>query len=133
LLVGFKKKEETVISYYEIVSNWGYEIVDWATFGDWSGDYVYILRKGDSLGVSVFGYGSCSGCDALDGLEGLQNFDELVKSLSDSMLSQVRWYANAPAAINHYNGKGSGADWWEFDNEIREWIIETLRNVESTS
>jgi hypothetical protein len=120
LLVGFKKKEETVISYYEIVSNWGYEIVDWATFGD-------------CLGVSVFGYGSCSGCDALDGLEGLQNFDELVKSLSDSMLSQVRWYANAPAAINHYNGKGSGADWWEFDNEIREWIIETLRNVESTS
>lgn len=63
-------------SYSDLVSSAGTIIKEW-DIGSWSGDEVYLLKKGNKFGFVVVGYGSCSVCDALQGCASQEDVDEL--------------------------------------------------------
>ena len=51
--------------YSPILLSFDAEIVLAADDQDYQGDSYVLYRRGDSFGVLIFGWGSCSGCDAL--------------------------------------------------------------------
>lgn len=53
----------------------------------YQGDSRVLFRDGERWGVLLFGWGSCSGCDAL---QGCSSFDD-VEKLRDELVTSVRW------------------------------------------
>jgi hypothetical protein len=51
------------------------------------GDSRILYRNGDRYGILVFGWGSCSGCDALAGCGSLAEIDDLVEELA----AKIEW------------------------------------------
>lgn len=57
---------------------------------DWQGDYRILYwdkTRGDKYGILIFGYGSCSGCDAL---QGCKTFDDW-RELNTQLESSIQW------------------------------------------
>jgi hypothetical protein len=75
----------TSFSYRDLI-DFGSIVLE-ASDSDYQGDTLMLLQYGTEYGVLLFGWGSCSGCDALQGCE---SFEEVAK-LRNDLLSQVQW------------------------------------------
>lgn len=54
---------------------------------DYQGDSFYLLRnRSGEYGILIFGWGSCSGCDALQACSSLNDVENLRDSLWDSIV-----------------------------------------------
>lgn len=123
-------------SYDQIIKSFGHAIMDKETFGDYQGDYVYILKNKHTgeIGYIVIGYGSCSGCDRLQSAyddhwhnkdeECDCDWEELIH-LRDSIESGIHWEAPENRLI--------GNDWWLYDKELYEWLSKAYYNAKSIS
>lgn len=72
--------------YQPLLKSMGYEIVLQVDDQDYHGDSRLILRDGDRYGLLIFGWGSCSGCDALCACDSLKEVAELREELHDSII-----------------------------------------------
>ena len=54
----------------------------------WQGDSRILYDNDGTLGYLIFGWGSCSGCDALQACEDLDD----VQNLCDILQSRVKWF-----------------------------------------
>ncbi len=70
---------------------------------NYQGDTRVLLRDGRRWGILIFGWGSCSGCDAL---EACGSRAEVVE-LRDEMWGNVHWELDAAAMLAYVRGK----DW----------------------
>lgn len=128
--MSVKSKPDWIVDYpdYEqIVRSWGWTIAANKTFGMYQGDEVYVLRDGERCGLVVIGYGSCSGCDELDavapwGDDG--DWSEVI-ALSDRLRSEVHWEPSTDD-LRRWIDVNPENDWWQFDSEIRDWIVRAL-------
>lgn len=94
-------------SYREALEDRGLKVVAETAFGDYQGDLVFVLRGPDGRhGVTVVGYGSCSGCDARQACSTQEEFDGLV----DSVVRSIRWGAKEDLRA-HLMGENS-VSWW---------------------
>lgn len=75
-------------SYDELVDSFEVEVVFDEHDNDYQGDSYYLLKDGDKYGILVFGWGSCSGCDALEACYG--DLAEATR-LRDSLWESVDW------------------------------------------
>ena len=58
---------------------------------DYSGDYRYLIENKDNkIGILVFGYGSCSGCDEL---EACNSHKEVVK-IRNKLYNSIVWFGD---------------------------------------
>lgn len=55
---------------------------------DYQGDSYLLYKKDNQYGFLVFGWGSCSGCDAL---QACNNIDE-VQELMDQLYNDIKWF-----------------------------------------
>lgn len=70
------------VTYNRLIESTGVEILLEDSSGDYQGDTRMILREGTAYGYLLFGWGSCSGCDALEGCrDNLADLDELRRDL----------------------------------------------------
>jgi len=53
----------------------------------YQGDSRVLLRRGDEYGILIFGWGSCTGCDALQGCNSYEDLEELRASLE----ADIKW------------------------------------------
>lgn len=61
---------------------------------DYQGDSRLLYRDGDRVGLLIFGWGSCSGCDALQGCRSVAEIEELRAHLVDKILwFESEWHA----------------------------------------
>jgi len=100
-------------SWDDIVQAWGHPVLAHERFGDYQGDHVYVLvgSAPDVVGISVIGYGSCSGCDVLASCD----YPEVVVELAERTLDQVRWFATAHEADEAFAamvGPDGELQWW---------------------
>lgn len=65
----FADIKEVNISHQEILERKGFKIDAFEVFGDYQGDYAAIVEKDGKVGLTIIGYGSCSGCDALQAIQ----------------------------------------------------------------
>lgn len=79
-------------NYEPMVDAFGRRILVRCDDDDYQGDSYRLIADGDEpgqrYGVLIFGWGSCSGCDALQSCCSLKELQELMDSLQDS----IKWF-----------------------------------------
>lgn len=107
-------------SYDDIVESWGFEIINTAMIGDYTGDFVAILYTQGMYGLFVHGYGSCSGCDELLGCETDQDMIDLARDLRNT----IRSYPDFES-LKHDSLKKDGRFWYMYDKSFEGFLNET--------
>jgi len=104
-------------SYQPMIDSFGKVLIQ-VDDNDYQGDTRVLLEKANSIGLIIFGWGSCSGCDALQGCE---NMDDLQK-LYDSMESSVKWFASAEQALCYFEDHDWEGDYSWHNKETRVFV-----------
>lgn len=116
------------LSYADLVRTMGVEIVSEKEFGSYQGDLVYHVRRGDTLGILVCGYGSCSGYDALQAAEGYSdNLTEGVlrdlTALRDQLQAEILWPSPGQTLAERVAEKIAADPYWAYDSEVKEHVV----------
>lgn len=83
-------------SYQPIVDSFGKVLVQVESQG-YQGDTYAVIEKGKQFGLLVFGWGSCSGCDALQGCGSYAEVDTLIENLEAGIV----WRGSLPALFSY--------------------------------
>ena len=124
-------------TYELLIESAGLEIVDSMCFGAYQGDEVVLVKKDDKYGILIFGYGSCTGCDALqaawDDDESWEkehayteeNMGNLI-ALRDSLVGNIRWTngrLTLKGLVRKLNQNKENY-WYMHDTEIKDYVKE---------
>lgn len=107
-------------SHDDIVKSWGFEIINTAMIGDYTGDFVAVLYTQGVYGLFVHGYGSCSACDELLGCETDQDIIDLARNLQNT----IRPYPDFES-LKQDSLKKDGRFWYMYDKGFEEFLNET--------
>ncbi len=66
------------------------DIIDHAYENNYQGDAWFMFKNNDMYGYLVFGWGSCSGCDALQGCSCIEDVEKLLVSLDMSIIWKTK-------------------------------------------
>ena len=91
-----------IYDYTPILEQFG-EILIRVDDEDYNGDSYLIYKKDGKYGYLIFGWGSCSGCDALQGCDTIQEVQELMNSLYNG----ITWFDSLAALQDYFAEK----DW----------------------
>jgi hypothetical protein len=115
--------------YESIVDVFGQRVLVAVDDDDYQGSSYRLIADGDEpdqrYGLLIFGWGSCSGCDALQACESVQDLQELADSLQDSIL----WFPNKEALREYMEKHDWEGDWsWhrEEAHDFRRQVMEFL-------
>ena len=90
---------------------------------DYEGDSRILLHKDGRYGFLIFGWGSCSGCDALQDCDSYDDLDALI----DQLENEIHWFDSIDAAHTYIieqdtNGRNfyshNTSKWKEFVSAI---------------
>ena len=110
-------------AYSVLLDSFGYETLVQVDDEAYQGDSRILFRDGDRHGVLIFGWGSCSGCDALQACESKAEAEELRRDLHES----IHWEESRDGIWDWLCGR----DWigqysWHAD-ETKQFLAECLR------
>lgn len=94
---------------------------------DYQGDTRVLYDNDGKIGCLIFGWGSCSGCDALQACENMEEVQDLCNELQDS----IKWFDSKEDALKWAKEKDWATEWfWHEDGgkEFVQKIIEYLSN-----
>lgn len=111
-------------SYEEIVNSWGYQVEEFETFGSYQGDHLALVKNGAAIGLIVFGYGSCSGCDELEAITPYSD-DEAdwspVIEFAEKLRGDIHWEGDRDQ-LREWVDATPENHWWSYDDEIAKWL-----------
>lgn len=121
--------------YTPLLESFGYEILVREDDQEYQGDsfILYFDRNGDhgehdgmdQYGILIFGWGSCSGCDALQGCQSYREIDDLRKSLHES----IRW-DSARSQLRYFETHDWDGDYHRSSDACKKWIAESIAYLE---
>lgn len=114
-------------SYSTLINSFEVEVLLEVSDGDYQGDTRYLLRDGDRYGFLVFGWGSCSGCDALQACDNIEEAQEL----RDQLWRGVRWEDSREALAKYFNEKDWDLEWHWHADEMKEFITKAKELLNS--
>lgn len=94
--------------YEGLIESFEVEVLLVEEVGDWQGDSLYLLRDQDRYGILVFGWGSCSGCDAF---EAAAYSEESLTELRDELWASVQWFTREEV-VKYAQGKDVSLEWY---------------------
>jgi hypothetical protein len=116
-------------SYEDIVRSWPYEVLDFETFGSYQGDHLALLKNGDAIGLVVFGYGSCSGCDKLEAITPWDDDEDSdwqpLIDFAATLRDAIHWEGDRDQLREWIDARPEN-NWWSYDNEISKWLNANL-------
>ena len=89
---------------------------------DYQGDSRIIYKDGNRYGFLIFGWGSCSGCDALQGCDSM---DE-VQNLINDLVNDVRWFESLEDLQAYFKTKDFSLEFYYNSDATEEFIQKTL-------
>lgn len=89
--------------YGPLLESFEHEILLQVDDVDYQGDSRLILKDNERYGLLIFGWGSCSGCDALRACESAEDF----KDLQNSTYESIKWFSSREDIYNYIKDK----DW----------------------
>lgn len=102
--------------YADLVDSFEVETIFDEHDDDYQGDSYYLLKDGDKFGILIFGWGSCSGCDAL---QGCYTFEEVV-TLRDELWQSISW-DTLDATKTWVESHDFGDDWYSYRDAGRKF------------
>lgn len=117
-------------SDYEVmVSAFGQRVLVAVDEDDYQGDSFRLIADGDEpgqrYGLLIFGWGSCSGCDALQACESAEELQTLADQLQDS----IKWFSDKDTLREYMQNHDWEGDWsWhqEAMHDFRRQVMEFL-------
>ena len=98
---------------------------------DYQGDSRLLYFENGKIGVLIFGWGSCSGCDALQACGSLEE----VQELCDSLQEDIKWFDDKKQALEYFTNHDWHGDYSWHQAETKEFVnkcIEYLSAVRQT-
>lgn len=93
--------------YMPIVDSFGYAAIK-VDEDSYQGDTWILYDNDDKIGYLVFGWGSCSYCDALQGCETIEEVQELCDELENSIV----WFDTAEDALEWFIKHDWEGEWF---------------------
>lgn len=128
-----KQITEIVRNYDSLIESFEMELLIQVDDDDYQGDTFVLLRNDDQFGILIFGWGSCSGCDALEDITDRygngKSEVEIVKDLNefrDEMFSSISWRSR-DEMVEYVSTKDFGLEWYGFNDGGRKFVKE-LKN-----
>lgn len=115
-----KLKKNDYWSYSDLVDSMEVEVLVERHDNDYQGDSYYLLKKDREYGILIFGWGSCSGCDALEACDG--NLEEATE-LRDSLWESITWMTK-PEIRKYVNKKDFSLEFWHYSSEGPAFVAE---------
>jgi hypothetical protein len=105
----------SVSTYAELIDSMGFDaVLAEVSTDDYQGDTYSLAIQGSRIGLVVFGWGSCSGCDALDAAHG--NLAELTQ-VRDDIYKGVHWFDSYQSLADWLNDKTKDGNRWYATDE----------------
>lgn len=127
-LLEIWKEYSSVLNYHRLLECIEAEIFDYENEDNYQGDSWYLFKKGNKYGYLVFGWGSCSACDAL---QACNNFNDL-KELLETLVSKIIWKSKEEM-LEYFITKDWELEYYgtlpEF-NSFKTWVVEYFKNLE---
>ena len=118
------KEEEGNYGWYDyqpMVEAFGNVVVQ-VDDDDYQGDTRVLYDNNGKIGHLVFGWGSCSGCDALQACETLDDVQELCNMLENSII----WFNSKAGALKWFEAHDWEGSWeWHCD-ETKKYINQSI-------
>lgn len=116
-------RELPYVNYDDIVFHFGHDVLLDIHDHDYQGDSRYLLHSVEgSYGYLIFGWGSCSGCDALQACETYPELDQLIDSLESSIL----WFASKQEALEFFSNRDWETKYEWHANETKEFVKQAI-------
>lgn len=98
------------LGYQRIIDAFG-KVVIQVDDQDYSGDSRVLYDENGNFGVLIFGWGSCSGCDALLAC----NTHEDVQEVIDGLQRSIIWFDDAASALYYFKNHDWQGDFsWHY-------------------
>ena len=85
---------------------------------DYQGDSRLLYDENGKIGVLIFGWGSCGGCDALLACDSLEE----VQELCDSLQGAIKWFDDKKQALEYFTNHDWQGDYSWYQTETKEFI-----------
>ena len=85
---------------------------------DYQGDSRLLYDENGKIGVLIFGWGSCSGCDALQACGSLEE----VQELCDELQEDIKWFEDKTQALEYFTNHDWQGDYSWHSTETKEFI-----------
>lgn len=89
---------------------------------DYQGDSRILYEKDGKYGYLIFGWGSCSGCDALQGCENMNEIQSLMDGLNDN----IKWFDSLDELKQYFKDKDWALDYCWHSDETKEFIDKVI-------
>lgn len=110
------------IDYEDLIRSMGVTILESDRFGSYQGDMIFVLQVDGQFGFLVFGYGSCSACDALQACDTYEELDNLRQRLYDD----IRRFDTAEEVADwmekELDDDSPSSGWYFYEEEAVEFI-----------
>lgn len=114
-------------SYSDLVDSMEVNVLVEEHDNDYQGDSFYLVKKGREYGLLIFGWGSCSGCDALEAAYG--SVTEAT-DLRDGLYDSITWMSK-PDMRKYVNEKDWSLDYYYYERAGRKFgerVVEYFKN-----
>ncbi len=108
-------------SYNPLLESFGYPILLQVDDCDYQGDSRLLFQNGDLRGILIFGWGSCSGCDALQGCDTIDEVAELRDRLHDG----IRW-GSVTGTLDYLRTHDWAGDYSNGDGKTAEFVEQAI-------
>lgn len=110
-------KEKYWYDYQPMINAFGNVVVQ-VDDNDYQGDSRVLYDNDGRIGWLIFGWGSCSGCDALQACDTIDEVQKLCNELQDD----IKWFDNKEEALLWVNGRDHEAEWYWHCDESRDFL-----------
>ena len=85
---------------------------------NYQGDSRLLYDENGKIGVLIFGWGSCSGCDALQACGSLEE----VQELCDELQEDIKWFEDTTQALEYFTNHYWRGDYSWHQPETKKFI-----------
>lgn len=89
---------------------------------DYQGDSRVLYEKDGKYGYLIFGWGSCSGCDALQGCSTIAEIQDVL----DSMVNDIKWFDSLSVLQEYFKSKDWGLEYAWHAQETKRFVSEVI-------
>lgn len=113
--------------YKPMLDSFGYETVLQVDDNDYQGDSRVLFMDGDRYGLLIFGWGSCSGCDALSACQTIKEVGEL----RDELHNDIIWKSSRQEMLDFIKERDWEAQYSWHAEETREFVAKAIAFLEA--
>lgn len=111
--------------YEELVDSMGVKVLHSVDIGQYEGDTMSLVKEGCRYGLLVYGWGSCSGCDAAQGCRTVKEATEL----RDQIWNEIHWEDSKKSMHKYISDKDLALEWYgtlDDKGEVAKFIDKIL-------